>query len=116
MEFVVASIELFDSRSRSKGDLAGVFEYDGDTGYFYLYETPNGCGQKVVGAIQILSGDPDFEQADINVRWDARETKVGLFIRGQLCAAFDSEGGTKYGGNYHRGVELRMPSEILMAF
>lgn len=27
--------EMFDSSTRSKGDLAGVFEYDGETGYFY---------------------------------------------------------------------------------
>ncbi len=37
--------EIFDSCVREKGDLAGVFEYDGEAGYFYLYETKRGQGE-----------------------------------------------------------------------
>jgi hypothetical protein len=106
--------EMFDSSVRSKGDLVGVFEYDGETAYFYLYETGRECGHKVVGAIRIMSGDPDFEQADLVIHWDAGETKVGLFIRGELCAAFESNG-AKYGGDYRRGAQAQIPTEILLA-
>jgi hypothetical protein len=38
--------EMFESASRANGDLAGVFEYDGETGYFYLYETKETRGKK----------------------------------------------------------------------
>jgi hypothetical protein len=31
--------EILKNTTRSAGDLAGVFEFDGDTSYFYLYNT-----------------------------------------------------------------------------
>ncbi|MFS8067430.1 MAG: DUF2251 domain-containing protein [Byssovorax sp.] len=108
--------EMFDSSIRSKRDLAGVFEYDGETGYFYLYECGGDAGQKVAGAILILSGAADFAQTDLVVRWEAGETMVGLLICGQLCAVFDAARGIKCGGNYCRGAQTHMPSEVLRAF
>jgi hypothetical protein len=107
---------MFDSSARSKGDLAGVFEYDGEAGYFYLYECGGEAGQKVVGAIRILTGEADFEQTDLSVRWAGSERMVGLFICGQLCAAFDADSGAKYGGSYRRDVQTYMPSAALNAF
>ena len=107
---------MFDSSTRSKGDLAGVFEYDGEVGYFYLYECGGDAGQKVAGAIHILSGEADFEQADLTICWNESEKRVGLFIRGQVCAVFDADSGAKYGGNYRRGVQAHMPSEVLKEF
>lgn len=46
--------DVFDSSIRSKGDMAGVFEYDGDSGYFYLFNTKNVQDHQVVGAIRVL--------------------------------------------------------------
>lgn len=40
------SSAIFESATRSAGDLAGVFEHDDDTGYFYLYDLSRGEGQK----------------------------------------------------------------------
>ncbi len=94
--------DLFDSAVRSAGDVAGVFEYDGATGYFYLYATGEEAGQRVLDAIHILSGEPDFAARDVSVRWDVDEQKVGLFIRDVLWAAFDHGRSTKYGGSYNR--------------
>jgi hypothetical protein len=108
--------ELFDSSARSKGDLAGVFEYDGDVGYFYLYRCGDEAAQKVVGAIRILSGTADFEEADLAIRWDADEKRVALFVCGQICAAFDADSGVKYGGSYRRGENADLPSDVLHAF
>jgi hypothetical protein len=45
--------EMFDSSIRSAGDLAGVFEYDGETGYFYLYDSVGSSNQRVLGAKRI---------------------------------------------------------------
>ena len=107
---------MFDDSARSKGDLAGVFEYDGEVGYFYLCECGGDAGQKVASAIRILSGEANFEQADLAVRWDESEKRVGLFICGQLCAVFDADNGTKYGGDYRKGVQNHMPPEVLKSF
>lgn len=112
----MTSDEMFDSSARSKGDLAGVFEYDGEVGYFYLYACGNDAGQKVAGAIRIFSGEAEFKQAVIAVRWDGSEKRVGLSICGQICAVFDADTRVKYGGNYSRGLQPDIPPEVLKAF
>lgn len=108
--------EIFDSAVRAAGDLAGVFEYDGETGYFYLYATGGGAGQKVLDSIHILSGELNFMESEISVRWDAKDEKVGLFIKGVLWAIFDSRRGAKYGGNYKAGGTPSMPSGMECGF
>ncbi len=110
----MVSEEIFESALRSAGDLAGVFEYDGETAYFYLYEASNGK-QRVLGAIHLLSGQPNFTEAEIAVRWDGDEEHVGLFIRGELWAVFDA-GGNKLGGSYLPGAETRIPAAIQSRF
>jgi len=112
----MARKEMVDSAVRADGDHAGVFEYDGDTGYFYLYETKGASGKKVIGAIRVLVGTPDFEDRDIEIRWDADENLVGLFICGQLWAAFDGRTGAKYGGNYGARARPEIPLEIVSVF
>ena len=112
----MAADEMFDSAVRMKGDLAGVFEYDGDVGYFYLYQTEGDKDRKVLGAIRIFVGDPDLQQADVDVRWNNVESVVGLFIEGQLWAAFDGNSGAKYGGDYRKDAPPQIPSEISEAF
>lgn len=109
-------VEIFDSAVRSAGDLAGVFEYDGETGYFYLYATDEAAGEKVLDSIHVLSTDPDFVEADVAVCWDSKEQKVGLFIRGVLWAAFDCHLGTKCGGGYEPGIKPSLPPGAEMGF
>lgn len=108
--------DMFDSAVRSAGDLAGVFEYDGETGYFYLYETGGAQGHTVSGAIRILVGDPDFDETHVSVRWDASEMNVGLFIRDELYAAFDGDGRIGYGGEYHTNTRLQIPPVVRSSF
>jgi hypothetical protein len=106
--------EMFDSSVRSAGDVAGVFEYDGETGYFYLYEMDGDQGQKILDSIHILSGEPDFVEADIWIGWDSEERKVGLFIGDVLWAVFD--GCAKYGGSYKPGARPSLPPEAEKGF
>ncbi len=108
--------EIFDSCVREKGDLAGVFEYDGEAGYFYLYETKRGQGEKIVDKLHILSGQPDFTEADVSVRWDSREERVGLFIRNVLWAVFDGLQRLKYGGGYKTGIQPSLPESATVGF
>jgi hypothetical protein len=107
--------DIYDSSVRSAGDLAGVFECDDETGYFYLFDETRTEGDKILGAIQITNSRPDFRQEDIDVRWDSKEIKVGLFIRDELWAAFD-ETGKRYGGMYHPGGHSDIPEDIRRAF
>jgi hypothetical protein len=108
--------EMWVSLTRPAGDLAGIFESDSETGYFYLYKVSGEKCQKVIDAIHIISGMPDFEEEDIEVRWSTDENIVGLFIRSQLWAAFDSKTIKKYGGNYKRNTLPIIPPEISGVF
>jgi hypothetical protein len=107
---------IFEDATRSAGDRSAVFEYDGDTGYFYLYNAQGEQGRKVVAAIRVLHGDSDLQQEDVAIRWGADEGVVGLFIRGQLWAAFDDRTGARYGGDYQTGARPEIPCEIADAF
>ena len=104
-------MEIFDSAVRTKGDLAGVFEYDeadgpqNATAYFYLYETAG----PVAGAIHIRSGAWSITEADITVKWDRGEQRVGLFIFGVLTAAFDAATGARYGGRHGEDFNSGIP-------
>jgi hypothetical protein len=94
--------EIFESTVRPSGDLAGVYEYDGETGYFYLYQTGSNSN-KVLGAIHIISGPSDFDARDVEIRWDKESEKVGLFIRRTLWAVFVASNRGKFGGDYKPG-------------
>lgn len=110
------SMDIFDSRARSPGDLAGVFEYDGQTGYFYLYARGGDAGERILDAIHVVSGGADFEGSDVSVRWDASEDKVGLFIRGTLWAVFDTRQRQKHGGGYGAGIAPSLPPDLAKSF
>jgi len=108
--------EIFESATRSTGDLAGVFEHDGETCYFYLYATGGNVGKKVLDAIHVASGELDFAEADIIVRWAANEQRVGLLIKGVLWAVFDCGHRTKHGGSYRLGGKPSLPPGIEVGF
>lgn len=107
--------EIFDSLVRSAGDRAGVFECDGETAYFYLYDMEQEEGGRVLAAIQVLSGVPDFEADDVTIRWDATDSKVGLLIRGRVWAVFDLDNDRSYGGGYAVDGVPTIPDEISRA-
>src|SRR6185312_4090809 len=102
--------ELFDSAVRTRGDLAGVFEYDGDTAYFYLYDVARPPDKKIVGSIHVFSGRSSLRRRDVEVRWDNEEDRVALFLRGEQWAVFNVATGKKYGGNYSPDTKPQIPS------
>ena len=106
--------EIFDSSVRCPGDLAGVFEYDGENADFYLYDDTREENQKILSVIHVLSGNSDLTSQDVEVRWDDTETRVALFLRGTQWAVFNVVTGEKYGGNYSPHVQPQIPpGEIL---
>jgi len=90
--------EIFESSVRSHGDLAGVFEYDGEDSYFFLFDLTKDKGKQCSGVISVNSADADLETSDIAIKWSRSEDIVGLYIGGRLWAAFD-QNGRKFGSN-----------------
>ena len=74
-----------ESSNRSAGDFVGVFEYDGETSYFCLY---NEIEKKILGAIPIKVEHPNVLRAQIDVRWDTSEKMVAVYIDESMCALF----------------------------
>lgn len=107
-------MEIFDSAVRTKGDFAGVFEYeetDGPqsaTAYFYLCEAECEAAGPIIGMIHIRSGAWSITEADIAVKWDRGEQRVGLFVFGALTAAFDVETGARYGGRHGQDFNVEI--------
>jgi hypothetical protein len=104
--------EMFANLARSTGDLAGVFEYDGEAGYFYLYRTMGAAAAKVIDALHVVSGHIDFAANDVSIQWDESETKVALSIKNTIWAVFDCTSGQKFGGNYRIGERPTIPANI----
>jgi hypothetical protein len=97
--------EIFESSIRSFGDLAGVFEYDGEDGYFFLFDLTKDKGKQCSGVISVNSADDDLGTSDIAIKWSRSEEIVGLYIGGRLWAAFD-QNGRKFGSNNRMQVAL----------
>jgi hypothetical protein len=91
--------EIFESAMRSAGDLAGVFEFDGEVSYFYLYRVSALSGNEILDAMKISVADSAIELGDVRVRWSADEKLVFLVVKDQPCAVFDCEHNEKYGGD-----------------
>lgn len=108
--------EIFDSAVRSSGDFAGVFEYDGDTSFFYLYQNEVDGNARVLDAIRIATGTPDFGADDIQITWDTSENIVGLFIRGNVWAVFQLTPRQKYDGVYGGNWPSKVPPDIVEKF
>jgi len=96
--------ELFESQVSPDGRYAGVYEDDGKTAYFYLYEMSGDDPDRVLDHIHVGSEDVGLRDSDVEVRWDSTGRKAGLFIRDELWAYFDLESGEKHGGRYIKGA------------
>jgi len=108
--------EIFESAARSAGDMTGVFEFDGDTSYFYLYELNSVRGNKILGAIQITSSPPKFAESDIAIEWCMDEEMVGFSVKGIIWAAFDCQNIEKFGGSYFEYGKPDIPAAVKEKF
>jgi hypothetical protein len=110
------SKELFIEAMRTAGDFAGVFEYDGEVGYFYLYRlSESGSGGKIDGAIEIVQGDLTFAADEIEVRWSAEQDRVALFVDGKLWALFNVKSGTAYGQKHSKLLASNVPPDQIFS-
>ncbi len=107
--------DVFKSLVRDKGDLGGVFEYDGDTGYFYLYNLSASANSKIRGGICIFPGPTFVDESKISIKWNKRQNIVSLVIDGLIWAAFE-ENGTPHGGRYTEGRTSSVGQKIIEQF
>lgn len=91
-------IDIFANKIDLRNRYAGVFEADDDVSWFYLHDLGAAEGKRILGAVQVHRGPPNFDESDVEVRWFDDETKVGVFIKGKLGAYFDLVKGTGYPG------------------
>lgn len=108
--------ELFESAVRSSGDLAGVFEFDGEVGYFYLCVTGEKQDSKILDSMGIFLNTPMSSLPSIAVEWDASEQNVGLVINGILWAVFDCANGEKFGEAYSKNTKPNFPTDVAQGF
>jgi hypothetical protein len=104
--------DMFNSLLREAGDVAGVFEQDENTCYFYLYRN----NHEIIDSIHVLSGIPDFKEHDVSIKWNLNETMIGLFIHEKFWAVFDCKAKSKYGGNYALHTQPDIPIKICDEF
>lgn len=92
--------EFIESALRPDGDLAGVFEFDGETSYFYLWNSTLKDGKKILASICIDVAPSEIENSEVVIRWDENSKYVGLFFSRKLVAVFDDSGGRFFEGNF----------------
>jgi hypothetical protein len=108
--------DLFIESMRPEGDFAGVFEYDGQVGYFYLYRLPSsGEGGKIDGSIEIVKGNLTFEPDQLELRWSAEQDRVGLFIEGEIWALFNVKSGAAYGQEHAKTLASNVPKDQIFS-
>jgi hypothetical protein len=104
---------MFQSAIRSTDDFAGVFEFDGDTGYFYLCRVAPSGEPHILEAIPVSFGEPDYTQDDVVVRWSGDELVVSVMIGGEVRAAFDCDTRANFGGIDKTGAQRPLTAELL---
>lgn len=107
--------DLFESATRTCGDLAVVFECDRYGGYFYLFDLTKEKGQEARAVIEVSDRGVSLEKSDVAVGWNASEDIGGLCIHGRLWAAFDQYG-RRYGGSYGTQDAPGIPSDVISRF
>lgn len=87
--------------------LVGVFEDDGDTGYFYLYDAD---ADTILDDLQIYSDAKALrlDEQDVEVVWSSDEQKCGVRIWNGMRGIIDVTGNTKV----HSKLESRSSASI----
>ena len=102
---------VFAPSDASENNYSGVFEDDGDTGYFYAAERIDGPdGLRILDALHIYNVDEIAEEerkAVLKIIWSRDWLKCALIINGYCHAVFDFD---RHGG-YNRN-EFPPPNEV----
>jgi hypothetical protein len=86
----IERVSVLVAAKQISGDLSGVFEYDGETAYFYLYAETGFSEPTILAAVHIQSGPINLERNEISVFWDDSNRVVSLSINGEVRAQLSS--------------------------
>lgn len=90
--------EVWLASDSSSSSFSGVFEDDGETGYFYAYDRSN-PEEPILDAVQIYDGqsvrDRDRE-SEAEILWSSDGLKAGLLINAVLHAVINFQAGKAY--------------------
>jgi hypothetical protein len=67
--------------------------------------------QKVLAFTRVISGNTDLADLEVSIRWDERQERVGLFLRGVQWVAFVAPVGAKHGGNFGLHANTDIPAQ-----
>jgi len=109
------SQEIFQSSVPTDAGIAGVFEYDGEVAYFYLYDLRRAKGKQVAASLRVFSGNIKLAESDFEIKWNKGRSYLGLFIQGVLWAAYDLRGNS-VGGNFVPGSSPNISAFITQSF
>jgi hypothetical protein len=107
--------EIFISNSRSSGDLAGVFEADEETAYFYLYAINRQAAPKILSALNITKFVIGMSEKSISINWDKKEGRCGVFIKDRLTAVYDVGLLAETGGKVGKYIGREIPNACLFS-
>lgn len=91
---------IYKSVLHPSNGMGAVFEDDGETGYFYLWDENATDEMKIRGALRIYNSPKELAKEDVDVRLNSAGTKAGLFIHDVLWAVWDLQNATSTGGDY----------------
>lgn len=87
-----------------------MFEHDGRVAYFYRYDRSAEGEERITGSVHVFFDPAIVRERDVSVRWNAAETAVGLFLRGELRAVFTED--REYAGDAGAAI----PAAIVASF
>jgi hypothetical protein len=102
--------------SLSELGVGAVFETEDGVGFFYLYDDRRKVGAKIVAALRVCDQGHGLSDVEIDLVWDSSDTKVGLEIRGELWAVFNTKTMKGFHTPYRRGKAPQLGKEVLKGF
>ena len=81
--------DIFAESANTTRTYSAFFEADDVVGWYYLVMKPDEPDSKIICAMQIMHGIPDFAESDLDVRWTDDDMKVGVFIKSKLYGYYD---------------------------
>ncbi|HEX7900377.1 MAG TPA: hypothetical protein VF950_21595 [Planctomycetota bacterium] len=81
---------MYKSSLGPKG-VGAFLEEEGGVVWFYLFDDHREESKKIVTALKVCSRGHGLKSKDFHLVWDKTGTRVGLQIRGELWAVFDTK-------------------------
>ena len=96
--------------------VGAFFEEEEGVGWFYLFDDRREETKKIVTALKICSRGHGLKGKDLKLVWDKTGIKVGLQIRGEVWAVFDTRTLKSHSSRYTPDGEPGLPPRAVKGF